>query len=302
MSDADYIPMSPELGPFELDPRSIQAFWHGYPSPLARWHLHDEYELHLIVASTGKVFVGDHAGDFAPGHLVMTGPLLPHNWVSETRPSDMIDMRDGVIQFRRNLIQSVAESAPEARRLLPLLDRAQFGIEFRMNQHTELEKWFDHIIDSEGIARVGLLLELLERLSHRKDYKTLSTLPPQSCKSVDRLKAVERVIQYVYKNHATDIRIDSLASRLGMSNDSFSRFFARNTGTSFTRFLNDVRVAHACELLSSSDRPITEICFDVGFNNVTYFNRRFRQIKNLTPSEYRKRIELRQGATKLSEE
>ena len=74
---------SPSLG-YEAaeDAGFIRCLDHGFPTPLARWHYHDEYELHLIVATSGKAFVGDWIGQFQPGHLVLSGPRLPHNWIS----------------------------------------------------------------------------------------------------------------------------------------------------------------------------------------------------------------------------
>ena len=64
----------------------LRCLAHGIPSPLVRWHHHDEYELHLIMETSGKVFVGDYIGHFQPGHLVLTGPRLPHNWISSDAP------------------------------------------------------------------------------------------------------------------------------------------------------------------------------------------------------------------------
>ncbi len=61
---------------------SFKVWSHGYPYRTVRWHFHPEYEIHLITATTGKYFVGDYIGDFEASNLVMTGPNLPHNWVS----------------------------------------------------------------------------------------------------------------------------------------------------------------------------------------------------------------------------
>ena len=78
----------------------VRCLEHGFPNPLVRWHYHEEYELHLIVASRGKVFVGDYIGQFEPGHLVLTGPRLPHNWIStEGVPAEGVALRDVVLQF-----------------------------------------------------------------------------------------------------------------------------------------------------------------------------------------------------------
>jgi len=85
------------------------------------------------------------------------------------------------------------------------------------------------------------------------------------------------------------------AGQLGMSESRFSRFFRRATGNTFVDFVNRVRINRACQLLMESDRYITQICYDVGFNNVANFNRRFREIKGMTPSEFRHQAEHRFG-------
>ena len=85
---------SPALGYEPPETGFIRCLSHGFPTPLARWHYHDEYELHLIVASSGKAFVGDYIGYFQPGHLVLTGPRLPHNWISLDLPEGGIAQRD----------------------------------------------------------------------------------------------------------------------------------------------------------------------------------------------------------------
>ncbi len=292
MSDPVYSHLDPELGPPEIDPRSIHAFWHGYPSPLVRWHFHHEFELHLIVASEGKVFVGDHVGEFAPGHLVLIGPGLPHNWISQTQSDTIVEMRDGVIQFRETLVQSMAAFAPELNLVLPMLERAQHGIEFRESLCDEAVNWFEDLISSQGVRRIGLLLEILERLSREREYQLLSTAALNSNKNISQVGKLERAMDHIKQYHDSSINIDSVADLIGMSNSSFSHYFTKATGSSFSQFLNCVRISHACELLSGTDQQITEICYTVGFNNVANFNRRFRMQKGMTPREYRKRTHL----------
>src|SRR3954464_426106 len=78
---------------------SFKVWRHGYPYRTVRWHFHPEYEIHLITATTGKYFVGDHIGNFAPGNLVMVGSDLPHNWVSNVPGGDRVAERCLVLQF-----------------------------------------------------------------------------------------------------------------------------------------------------------------------------------------------------------
>jgi len=77
--------IEPEIEKVDRSTRSIRYLEHGWPTDLCRWHAHEEYELHLIVETRGKSFVGDHIGDFKAGDLFMTGPNLPHNWITEWR-------------------------------------------------------------------------------------------------------------------------------------------------------------------------------------------------------------------------
>lgn len=288
MSVAQRTPTSPELELVESSEQSIHYLEHGFPSPLVRWHYHDEYELHLIVDSVGKMFVGDHVGGFTAGQLVLTGPGLPHNWISGNDAANEVELRDMVVQFRKDLLPSMAKVAPELKRLVPLLERSRYGIEFTGISIATSRQWFEQMRERDGPARVALLLQFLELLAQESDYTLLSTMPMQSSMTDDSVDKIERVTKYVTENHAQEISLRMVAELVGMSESAFSRFFARATGNGFSRFLNRVRVARACELLATSDMPVTEICYHVGFNNVANFNRRFRELKGVTPRDYRK--------------
>ena len=91
----------------------IRCLEHGYPTPLARWHCHEEYEFHIITATSGKTFVGDWIGPFEPGHVVLCGPRLPHNWISLDVPPEGVEKRDLVIQFRHAPIEKACQAITE---------------------------------------------------------------------------------------------------------------------------------------------------------------------------------------------
>ena len=73
-----------------------------------------------------------------------------------------------------------------------------------------------------------------------------------------------------------------------MQSRSFSRFFRQITGRRFSDYLREMRVGEACDLLQNTELPITDICFSVGFNNISWFNRCFMESKKVTPREYRR--------------
>ncbi|WP_295990594.1 AraC family transcriptional regulator [Rugamonas sp.] len=273
----------------------IRYLEHGIPSSLIRWHYHEEYELHLICASSGKVFVGDYIGQFGPGHLVLTGPRVPHNWVSIDYPEEGVKLRDMVIQFTHKPLELLAGEIPEMRAIMPLLSRATHGIEFfGISEQTRAR--FIRIRDSSGLPRFIEFLGLLGELAHSSDYQLLSTIPMQSSDDDAALARISSAINFIVKNFSSQFSMKDLADELDMSERMFARVFRGATGNSFTDFVNRLRVNKACQLLMETERYVTNICYDAGFNNVANFNRRFLELKGMTPKEFRQQASGRFGA------
>jgi AraC-like DNA-binding protein len=286
---------SPALG-YEAtaDAGLIRCLEHGFPTPLARWHYHDEYELHLMVETSGKAFVGDYIGFFQPGHLVLTGPRLPHNWISLDLPEGGVKRRDLVIQFPHAPIQAASEHISEIREILPLLERAKHGIEFFGLSDRALNHW-QRVKSARGLARFSAFCEYVIDLARCTDYRLLSHAPMQAADNDTELAQIDDIASRITQNLAEPLSAADLAAELGMTESRFSRFFRRATGNTFTGFVNRVRVNRACQLLMESDQLIAQIGYDVGFNNIANFNRRFLDIKGMTPSDFRKQAESRFG-------
>jgi AraC-like DNA-binding protein len=286
---------SPALG-YEApeDAGLVRCLAHGFPTPLARWHCHDEYELHLIVATSGKAFVGDWIGPFQPGHLVLCGPRLPHNWISLDMPEGGVPERDLVIQFAHDPIAHAAEQIPELADVMPLLDRARHGIEFFGLSDRALQH-FHAVKSAHGFPRLAAFCAYLSDLASCTDYRLLSSVRMQGEDDDAESDQVNALVTRITRDYAQPLSAAELAAELGMSESRFSRFFRRATGNTFTDFVNRIRVNRAGQLLMETDRLVTHICYEVGFNNVANFNRRFLEIKGLTPSEFRRQADHRFG-------
>ncbi|WP_033375549.1 AraC family transcriptional regulator [Leeia oryzae] len=296
---------SPELEHYRLrepthgfEPKETYGFLrylqHGFPNPLVRWHYHEEYELHLIVDTKGKVFVGDYIGQFEPGHLVLTGPRLPHNWISVDVADEGVALRDMALQFAHEPLESAIQLIPEMREILPLLERARHGIEF-FGMSEAAEDYFIQIRETSGLERFICFLRFMRELALCQNYRLLSTSQLQSFDDDASLAQVSTIVNYITEHCETQFSMTELADRVGMSESKFSRFFKRATGNSFTDFVNRLRINKACQLLMETDRYITNVCYDVGFNNVANFNRRFLALKGMTPKEFRRQAEDRFG-------
>jgi AraC-like DNA-binding protein len=288
---------SPSLG-YEgpEDAGFIRCLEHGFPTPLARWHYHDEYELHLITATSGKAFIGDWIGPFQPGHLVLCGPRLPHNWISFDMPEEGVPQRDLAVQFPHEPIARAAALIPELTEVLPLLERARHGIEFFGLGEVALARWRD-IKRNGGLRRFAAFCDFMGELSRWTDYRLLSNVQLQGADDDAQVDQINTIVNRMTDNVAEQRSAAEVAAELNMSESRFSRFFRRSTGNTYTDFVNRLRINRACQLLMESDRLITHICYEVGFNNVANFNRRFLEIKGMTPSEFRRQSENRFGPT-----
>ncbi|RMR56750.1 Transcriptional activator MltR [Pseudomonas cichorii] len=262
---------------------------HGFPCPLVRWHFHKEYELHLIVASSGKVFVGDYIGNFNPGSLFLTGPNLPHNWISQIQEDEVVPKRDMLVNFTDELLESGNQVFTELKSLTPLLERAQYGIEFRCKRTIrQAMKLMQKIADSSGITRLGHFLILLELLAASDDFQLLSGTTVSHMADEHSVERTNRAVDYIFAHYGRELPLEEVAEYLGMKPTYFSRVFKQATGRCFVEFVNRLRISKSCELLADGDKPVTDICFESGFNNISNFNRRFQQLKGMTPSHYRR--------------
>ncbi|MBU3056185.1 helix-turn-helix domain-containing protein [Pseudomonas indica] len=264
---------------------------HGFPCPLVRWHNHKEYELHLIVASSGKVFIGDYIGNFGPDTLFLTGPHLPHNWISQVDEGEVVPKRDMLVNFTDELFDAATTVFSELKGLAPLFERARYGIQFHDPQTIRQAKVLMQLIaDSDGIPRLGHFLTLLGLLAATDDYQLLSGSTSAQLGDDNHVDRTNLAVNYIFTHYMRELPLEEVAEHLAMKPTYFSRFFKQATGRGFVEFVNSLRISKSCELLADSDKPVTDVCFESGFNNLSNFNRRFQQLKGMTPSRYRRLV------------
>ncbi len=280
--------LTPEFEFVDRATRSIRYLEHGWPTQLCRWHAHEEYELHLIVATTGKAFVGDYIGAFSPGALFLTGPNLPHNWVTdEIGDYAPVELRDMLVQFDDESIARLKGGFPEFRELDDLLARSRGGIEFLDFDFSIAQAHFATIRDATGAERILRFLNLLLAVARHPKQKGLSEHNVAFPKFNARQSGIADVVDHISENFAEDMSVERAAAMAHMSPTSFARNFQKHTGSRFTEFVNKVRIGQACAMLLSTDEKVATICFEVGYHNLANFNRHFLKVKDMTPSAYR---------------
>ncbi len=267
---------------------TIRYLEHGWPTALCRWHAHEEYELHLVLKTSGKVFVGDYVGQFSPGSLFLTGPNLPHNWVTEESSSNLVPLRDMLIQFNHNTLKKAFEAFPELVELDHLLESSRSGIEFKNYDPELAKKNLELIRDSQGMKRLMHFLNFLQELNEWSEKVTLSLTKLNPSLSSSSQHRINEVVNYVIDNYKNNISLVEAAKIANMSESAFSRYFMKTTGNRFSEFVSRIRLGRACVMLYETDKNISTIAFASGYNNLANFNRQFVKLKGMTPREYRK--------------
>ena len=272
---------------------SVRWHEHDYPTAAARWNYHPEYEIHLIRKGTGKFIVGDHIGTFEAGHVSLVGSGLPHDWVSDLEPGELIEGRDALIQFDGKWVEQTAELVPELAEIKPLLEQSARGIEFLGSTARAAAASIEAMGASTGLGRLQHLLELFAILarSPQDDRRYLADEWFRPQLDGQAAAVVDIVLEYVFGNHAGSVKMSEAAVLVGMPEPTFSKYFKRATGQNFSDLVRKLRLAHARRLLERSDKPISDICYEVGFSNLSNFNRHFLNDAGETPRSYRQRMQ-----------
>jgi len=263
-----------------------------YPNPICIWNYHPEWEIHFIPDATGFAYVGDYIGPFRPGHLVLTGTNLPHNWITPGAPA--LTGRDMVLQFDADALIGVRAVCPEFEVLHRLKPLAQRGIEVLGPDACAIGA---KILELHAVGHrggLGLFLEILEAIEAATEKRLLASehfISVYNQVSDRRHRRIDQAIQILQSDPGAQMQ--EVAALVGFEPSAFSRAFRRLTGMNFSDYSRSVRVWRARTLLAETEISITDICFEAGFNNLSNFNRYFRMEMGLTPRAYRKAARIR---------
>jgi AraC-like DNA-binding protein len=267
--------------------QSFKIWSHGYPYRTVRWHFHPEYELHLVTATEGDRYVGDHIGPFCAGDLVLIGPNLPHNWISDVPEGESVEERCLVLQFTGDFIDACIATFPELRFIQPLLQESFRGIRFGAGVAERVGPLMRDLLTASEARRITLFVAILDLIGHDQRRTPLAGPGFQPNPSAYLSKTINFVLQYIARNFTRDLSETDLTRLSGQSVSTFSRSFRKHTGMTFVQYVNSLRIGLACQHLGQAELTITDICYAVGFNNVSNFNRQFLAAKGMPPSKFR---------------
>lgn len=256
-----------------------------------RWHYHAEVELIIFHQGSGTQFVGDHIKRFQPGDIILVGSNLPHYWRYDEvhfKAEGSQPVHSTVIHFSENFWGEAFLDLPETKPIRGLLEKARRGILVNARDEEKVPALVRNIHSADGIGRIIALIECLAVFAGSHRLQLLSSIgfrPDYSESGNDRINAI---YDYTFRHFTGNIYLGEVAAVAGLVPNSFCRYFKSRTGKTYTQFLTEIRIGHACKLLLDNRISIKQLCFESGFNNFTCFHKNFRMITGKSPQSYLK--------------
>ena len=236
-------------------------------------HSHDFCEILYVAGGAGEAILEGKKFRLAPGDLVVVNPGTLH----EERSDAKAPLRLIFLAIRDFAVPGLPAGclSQEKYRVLSCGEyRYKMDIYLReLLQETSSQIEFYQEI-SQGL--VSALLVLVMRLIriNPEDEAAFS----QEC---------QKIKEYLDQNFTSPITLDSLSETVYISKHYLSHLFKEQTGVSPIKYLTSKRMEKACELLSETELPVSEVSKAVGYENPLYFSQVFKRIYGISPVKYR---------------
>ncbi|MCW5515568.1 AraC family transcriptional regulator [Muriicola sp. Z0-33] len=255
------------------------------------WHFHSEYQIFVVIKGQGTRFIGDHVTSFKPGDITLTGPNLPHLWRSDREiPLKIVDeyCEGIVVYFNENFIGKSLLQTEEAIRIRQLFKRSLRGLDIIGRTRKAIHEMISELPDLNGFDGVLELLKILNILSRTNNLQPLASPGYTNSLKEGDTERMNKVYAYVMNNFRQKMTVSELGALTSMTPTSFSRYFKVHANKTFSEFVSEIRIGHACKLLIEKQTNASQACYESGFQTLSNFNKQFKTITKRTPMAYKK--------------
>ena len=255
------------------------------------WHFHSEYQLFTVLKGRGTRFIGDHMKAFKEGDMVFTGPNLPHLWRSD---NSYFDSKNGlethgiVIYFPDDFLGNSVFAMEEFAEIALVLQKSDRGIEINGKTNQAIRLMMQELLYMKGGESIIQLLQILNKMVDSAECQPITQAGYINLNKESETDRMGQVYEFVMKNFKDKITLEQAAEIANLSVSAFSRYFKTRVNKSFSDFLSEVRISHACKLLHEEEMNISETSFECGFFTLSNFNKQFKERTGKTPLAYKK--------------
>lgn len=257
------------------------------PEIEAKMHRHDAWELYYVTCGKGTRMTGDTLLSFSEGDVVLIPPSMPHYW--EYLPDSVNE--DGeitylMVAFSPDFIDKCMMTFPEIKNRLYGRILPAEALKYGADSASKLKNSLIMMRDSDDVGQLGEMIKMLTVIFTTEDHTPIG----KPIKIERDIRRIKQVAEYVMAHYVHNITLDEIAGHIGMNRSAFCTFFKRKKGITFSQFVTNYRLETASELLRSTQKQVSEICFAVGFNDIPHFIRVFTSAYGVSPTKYRKNI------------
>jgi AraC-like DNA-binding protein len=252
-------------------------------------HQHPEVQIMLIEKGEGTLIAGDYVGRFNPGDLFVIGSGLPHVFRNDKHyysPSSRLKAHAFSIYFNESYLGDFFWKLPELEVVRKFMLKAVRGFRIDGPEKELICSMIRSLKQEEGLKRIISFFSVLNLLAESKQLSSLCISSWNEKLQVDESKRMNQILAFTFRECHRKIYTEEVAEVAHLSSEAFCRYFKLRTRKTYTNFLNEVRVSHACKLLISEHYSVQDICFQTGFSNLSNFNRIFKKVTGKTPSQY----------------
>lgn len=264
-----------------------KEFFHNVQVP---WHVHLEYELAYIHITNGTKHVGSHFDLLQKDEVLLLGPYLPHNWQVNKKEIGSTDYQI-IIHFSDNIFGQDFFDLYPFTTINDLLKKSELGVCFKDEVALIAKEQMEQMLQMDEFERDIELLKLLNYLAISPNKTQLSYYGFRNTHNEEKVQRMNKVFKYITINYKENISLEEIADIASMTPQAFCKYFRERTQKTLTEFINEVRISHACKMLYSEEYSIEQVCYDSGFNSPSNFNRQFKKTVQMTPLEFRKKVQ-----------
>ncbi|NQY30286.1 MAG: helix-turn-helix transcriptional regulator [Flavobacteriaceae bacterium] len=250
-------------------------------------HQHEEIQLSYIISGKGTFIVGDTIKNYETNDILIFGSNVPHVLNSDVESnvsSHMISLFFSLDSFGEEFF-----NLPEFQKVKAFLSKAQLGLKLK---NINLKEKFEAITKEGKLKRFLLFLEVLENMME-SEVETIASFSSKKIYTDNEGKRMSAIFDLALNNYHKDITLEDVSDVATMTPNAFCRYFKQRTNKTFVQFLTEIRIEKSCNLLSKNNElSIAEIAYQCGFKNISNYNRKFKGTKDVTPTEYRRRMSL----------
>lgn len=271
----------PEMEDYSFHFDHVRIYWNEQIT----FHQQKTWELSYVITGSGTRIIGETIEPFSRNEIILIPPDIPHCWSFDELEADESGKIENItVTFSAPFLDNCIRAFPEMDKYIKDIQQNIYAISFKGDTLNRLQHLLISMIKETEVERISSFVKVLALISSPENTDAVGRRVVEDKKT----GRMQKILLYIMNNYYNTITLEEMAKLVDLDKSSFCIFFKKMTGKTFFSYLMEYRVESSCQMIAKTNMTIAEICYASGFRDVPYFNRMFKKIKSVTPTEYRK--------------